>query len=89
MIGGGFEKEIGLVKEKQQRKPQDFKHVSVPGVGRVSLNDQELEGDKIGEVRLAQPCRVLKASGEYLGFLFFFFFSFFFFSFFLPVCLSF
>lgn len=34
VIGDGCEKEVGLIKEQQQGGPQDFNHVSVPGVGK-------------------------------------------------------
>ena len=59
-IGDGFEEEVDLVKEKQQRLPRTLGHLSLPGWGRVSLNDSESEGDKIGEPCWAQPQGVLK-----------------------------
>lgn len=60
-IGDGFEGEVDLIKEKQLRSPKDLDHLSLPGQGGVSPNDSESEGDKIGELGLAQPRSVLKA----------------------------
>lgn len=58
VVGGGFEEEVELIKEKEQREPGEFQ--GVPGWGRASLNGSESEGDKIGELCLDQPGRVLK-----------------------------
>lgn len=58
VIGDGFEEEVGLIKEQQQRGPQDFNHVSVPGVGKCEPKWSGVKGHNSAEVCLVQDWRV-------------------------------
>lgn len=58
MVEGGFEEEVQLIKEKQQREAGEFQ--GAPGWGRASKRSRVRGGIKSGSFVWTSPGRVLK-----------------------------
>lgn len=66
MVEGGFEEEVQLIKEKQQREAGEFP--GCPRVGESKQTVQSQRGDKIGKLCLDQPRAGLENLAKPFGF---------------------